>query len=266
MSIKNYFVRAEKLREGIKGIKYAKYLISQNHPNHKNTKIVEIYNTSNNWMGLVAGNAARVNAKKSLHGGRPTKRFGHSFVFSIPSGSPTPSDKQWKEVTAALITTLAHKLKIDKKTLLKHCYVVAHNQKNPHIHIVVGGVINDTTYNQQLSSERTTYALKNQFNHSCYKVLNLNHLEHIPETSGNKRISKIKFEQKLLLKSQGYFKKWIQYTLEDNSAQSKRQMNRLIKSIDTLFQETPETAEEFIKTIEVKIPTIRKAIRRPTHE
>ena len=92
MSIKNYFVRAEKLREGIKGIKYAKYLISQNHPNHKNTKIVEIYNTSNNWMGLVAGNAARVNAKKSLHGGRPTKRFGHSFVFSIPSGSPAGAE------------------------------------------------------------------------------------------------------------------------------------------------------------------------------
>jgi hypothetical protein len=266
MSIKNYFVRAEKLREGIKGIKYAKYLVSQNHPNHKNTQIVEIYNTSTQWMNLAASNAARVNAKKSLNGGRPTKRFGHSFVFSIPSGSPAPSDKQWKEVTGALITTLAHKLKIDKKILLKHCYVVAHNQKNPHIHIVVGGVINNTTYNQQLSSERTVYALKNEFNHSCYKTLKLNHLEHIPETSGNKRISKIKLEQKLLLKSQGYFKKWVEYTLEENSAQSKRQFNRLVKSLNSLDESNHDTAEEFINTIEHKIPNIRKKLGNPNYE
>jgi len=266
MSIKNYFVRGEKLRDGLIGVKYAKYLTSKNHVNHKHTEIIEIYNSSKSWMKSALLNATEVNAKKALSGGRPTKRFGHSYVFSLPKGTKHPTKEEWERLTGIILTTLSKKLKIDRKALLKHSYVVAHNQDNPHIHVLTGSVIQSKTYNQQLSSERTTYALKKSFNHACLKLWGLNHLKYTPSETGNPRISKLKYEQKLLNKSQKYFKKWIQYTLEDNSTQSNRQMNRLIKSIDMLHQENPEVTEEFIKTIEVKIPTIRKAIRRPTHE
>jgi len=266
MSLKNYFVRGEKLREGLIGVKYAKYLTSQNHVNHKNTEIIEIYNSSNAWMKSALLNATEVNAKKALSGGRPTKRFGHSFVFSLPKGTSHPNKTEWEKLTGIIFTTLAKKLKIDRNTLLKHSYVVAHNQDNPHIHVLTGSVIQSKTYNQQLSSERTAYALKKSFNHACLKIWGLNHLKYTPNETGNLRITKLKHEKKLLDKSHKYFKKWIQYMLEDNSDQSKRQMNRLIKSIDMLHQENPDTAEELIKTIEVKIPTIRKATRRPTHE
>ena len=105
MSLKNYFVRGEKLRDGLLGVKYAKYLTSQNHINHKNTKIIEIYNSSHNWMKSALINAAEVNAKKALSGGRPTKRFGHSFVFSLPKGTKHPSKKEWERLTGIIITT-----------------------------------------------------------------------------------------------------------------------------------------------------------------
>jgi hypothetical protein len=266
MTIKNYFVRGTKLNQGVKGVKYAKYLISENHVNHKNTKIVEIFNSSHNWMNSALLNAAKINTKKSIYGGRPTKRFGHSFVFSLPKGTSHPNKTEWKKLTGIILATLAKKLNVDRDILLKNSYIVAHNQENPHIHILVGSVLQSKTYNQQLCSERTVYALKNSFNYACLKVLGLNHLEYIPTEIGNPRISKLKYEKKLLINSQKYFKKWIQYTFEENTTQSKRQMNRLIKSIDMLYQETPVIAEELIKTIELKIPNIRKAIRRPTHE
>jgi hypothetical protein len=84
--------------------------------------------------------------------------------------------------------------------------------------------------------------------------------------SSNKRISKIKLEQNILKKSQRYFKKWLEYTLEDNSAQSKRQFNRLIKSLNNLDELNPDTAKELINTIELKIPTIRNRLRSPNYE
>jgi hypothetical protein len=266
MSIKNYFVRGEKLGNNVTGVKYANYLTSRNHPNHLQTKIVEIYNSSKKWIELVTMSAAKINAQKSIKGGRPTKRYGHSFACSIPAGSPHPSKDQWKEITANLVNTLSIKLKVDKKVLIKHCYIVAHNQNNPHIHILVGSVINGTTYNQQLSSERTTYALKQAFNYSCYKTLGLNHLDHKPLIKGDKRISRIKYEKKLLTNLQKYFKKWLEASLTGNEKQNKRQFNRIVKSLAELDQSNKELADSFIKDIELHIPTINTKIRGPNYE
>lgn len=234
MSLKNFFVRAEKLREGVAGLRYAKYLISKTHPNHSNTEIVEILNKAESWINLANYSANSNNIYKCKAGGRPTKRFGHSYVFSLPKGAIAPTQSEWKKVTAVLLNDLSEKIGIDKHLLARHSLVVAHNQSNPHIHILVSSVINNRTINQQLSSERTSYALKLAFNKACSLILNLNTADYMPKEKRNTRYSKITFERKLIEKSHKYFQRWIMAISANELSQIKRQENRLLKALEEL--------------------------------
>ncbi len=261
MSIKNFFIRGEKLKDGLAGIRYARYLINIKHPNHTSTKIVELHGYSEDWIESTIKQATEANLEKSIKGGRPTKRYGHSFVLSLPKGTKIPTDDQWKEILNAPLKVLAAKLKIPSKTLMSNCYIVAHNQSNPHIHLLVSSVIEGKTYNQQLSSERTSFAMKRAFTSKCEQTLGLSKLTYKPNIRLAKKLSKLKQEEKLVKQIHNYLGKWINATLEGNTKQFNRQINRIKKALDELN----DINQEAVKTIEIqleeKVPNIKKLLK-----
>lgn len=67
MTIKNWFVRSERVKDKHNGIiKYGKYLIDSKHPNHSNTTaITPIYNNIENFIRSVSNEAVSLDMGNS---------------------------------------------------------------------------------------------------------------------------------------------------------------------------------------------------------
>ena len=245
MSIKNFFARGEKLHSGISGLKYARYLINNSHPNHKNTQIIELWNKSEDWIENTIFSASKHNESKSLgKGGRPTERFGHSYVLSLPKGAKKPTKKEWQEILTGVIKAISTTSKIPPKDILNSSYIVIHNQNNPHAHILISSVINSKTINQQLSSQVTMKRIKAAFDFSCAQTLGLHKEQHIPNINLSRKISKLKHLEKLTNNAENQLRKLLSSISERNEKQYNRQMNRLIKTIQELENEDAKLANE----------------------
>ena len=250
MSIKNFFVRGEKLKHGINGVKHAAYLINKNHPSHSNTKIVEIWNDCDTWMENTIRSVAIHNERKAFgKGGRPTTTLGHSFVFSLPKGSEKPSISQWKLILKSIYSSLSKSCKVNIKNLVDNSYIVLHDQDNPHIHILICGVTENKTINQFLSNKNTMERLKSAFNNSCLSTLKLNNKTYTPNTYHSEKIEKIKYQENLTRNAENQLRKLLSAITNSDLKQYRRQVNRLKITIEKLQIENPEASNNIRKKL-----------------
>lgn len=85
MSIKNWFVRSERLKDKHNGlIRYSKYLISAEHANHKNTdKIIPIYNTIENFIQICSNECINLDLENSQKRAVVLCRAMHRVLFLV---------------------------------------------------------------------------------------------------------------------------------------------------------------------------------------
>lgn len=263
MSLKNIFVRGEKLKDGVRGLRYANYLINENHPNHKKSRIVKIHNHSRQWIENSLHNAIEANQKKIISGGRPTTRFGHSFVFSLPKNQPCPSNEQWKEISKNIIKSLSQSLKLSPREISRNSLIVLHNQSNPHIHLLVSSVISQKTYNQQLSSEVTMKRLKKTFDFSCLKILGFDKTLYKPNTKLTVKLNKQQLLKKEIERAEIQLRKLLIAIDEKDLKQYKRQLNRLKKTSNKIRLSDESISNQIDKKI-MRMKNEKRRNNKPT--
>lgn len=199
MSIKNWFVRSERLKDKHNGlIRYSKYLISVEHANHKNTdRIIPIYNTIENFIQICSNECINLDLGNSQKkGGRPVQSYAQSFVFSLPDTVAKPTPEQWKSITSDVLKELAKKLEIDVKDFKGRVFANVHDQANPHLNLVVSRVINGKAL-KTLDQKGTIGIAKKAFNASTLARCGLDVSVYEPfETNRGPHLAKWQLQQK----------------------------------------------------------------------
>jgi len=145
-SIKNWFVRSERVKDKHNGIiKYGKYLVDANHPNHtKTSSIVPIFGNMDTFIKRVSNEAISLDISNSQKkGGRPVQSYAQSFVFGLPPSVKKPTPEEWKEITTDIIKEIAKKLEINPTELNGKVFANVHDQDNPHLNLVIPRIINN---------------------------------------------------------------------------------------------------------------------------
>jgi len=140
MTIKNWFVRSERIKDKHGGlIKYGKYLVNMEHANHKNTEsIIHVYGNIENFIRTCSNEAVSLDLENSQKkGGRPVQSYAQSFVFSLPPSVVKPTPDEWKSITSDILKELAKKLDIDINDFKGRVFANVHDQDNPHLNLVV---------------------------------------------------------------------------------------------------------------------------------
>lgn len=207
--LKNFIVVTSRLKEKGDGFaKYSNYLLSQNAKSHKETKIVPISKHGDNIKDFIISNLTNCMEFDFLNtkGGRKIESYGQSFVFSLPNGTPEPSKEQWNEIRRTLLLAMfkGHSIedkndKINKtgkkkrialsdadiKKLCGDCLVVAHNQKNPHLNIIIPRIFKkndgELVRLDQIEKIGFLYSAKKAFNTAVLKHLALDFKKYEPE-------------------------------------------------------------------------------------
>lgn len=199
MSIKNWFVRSERLKDKHNGlIRYSKYLISAEHANHKNTdKIIPVYGNIENFIRTCSNEAVSLDLENSQKkGGRPVQSYAQSFVFSLPDTVAKPTPEQWKSITSDILKELAKKLEIDIKDFKGRVFANVHDQANPHLNLVVSRVINGKAL-KTLDQKGTIGIAKKAFNASTLARCGLDVSGYEPfETNRGPHLAKWQLQQR----------------------------------------------------------------------
>lgn len=166
MTIKNWFVRSERIKDKHGGlIKYGKYLVNMEHANHKNTEsIIPVYGNIENFIRTCSNEAVSLDLENSQKkGGRPVQSYAQSFVFSLPPSVVKPTPEEWKSITSDIIKELAKKLDIDVNDFKGRVFANVHDQDNPHLNLVVSRVVQGKTL-KALDQKGTIGVAKKAFN------------------------------------------------------------------------------------------------------
>ena len=166
MTIKNWFVRSERIKEKHGGlIKYGKYLVNMEHANHKNTEsIIPVYGNIETFIRTCSNEAVSLDLENSQKkGGRPVQSYAQSFVFSLPPSVVKPTIEQWKSITSDILKELAKKLDIDVNDFKGRVFANVHDQDNPHLNLVVSRVVQGKTL-KALDQKGTIGVAKKAFN------------------------------------------------------------------------------------------------------
>ena len=166
MTIKNWFVRSERIKDKHGGlIKYGKYLVSMEHANHKNTEsIIPVYGNIENFIRTCSNEAVSLDLENSQKkGGRPVQSYAQSFVFSLPPSVVKPTQDEWKSITSDILKELAKKLDIDINDFKGRVFANVHDQDNPHLNLVVSRVVQGKTL-KALDQKGTIGVAKKAFN------------------------------------------------------------------------------------------------------
>lgn len=166
MTIKNWFVRSERIKDKHGGlIKYGKYLVNMEHANHKNTEsIIPVYGNIENFIRTCSNEAVSLDLENSQKkGGRPVQSYAQSFVFSLPPSVVKPTPDEWKSITSDILKELAKKLDIDINDFKGRVFANVHDQDNPHLNLVVSRVVQGKTL-KALDQKGTIGVAKKAFN------------------------------------------------------------------------------------------------------
>lgn len=166
MTIKNWFVRSERIKDKHGGlIKYGKYLVNMEHANHKNTEsIIPVYGNIENFIRTCSNEAVSLDLENSQKkGGRPVQSYAQSFVFSLPPSVVKPTQDEWKSITSDILKELAKKLDIDINDFKGRVFANVHDQDNPHLNLVVSRVVQGKTL-KALDQKGTIGVAKKAFN------------------------------------------------------------------------------------------------------
>lgn len=182
MTIKNWFVRSERIKDKHGGlIKYGKYLVNMEHANHKNTEsIIHVYGNIENFIRTCSNEAVSLDLENSQKkGGRPVQSYAQSFVFSLPPSVVKPTPDEWKSITSDILKELAKKLDIDINDFKGRVFANVHDQDNPHLNLVVSRVVQGKTL-KSLDQKGTIGVAKKAFNASTLARCGLDVSEYEP--------------------------------------------------------------------------------------
>lgn len=233
-----------------------RYLQSQAHANHKHTeRIVSIFGCAgtSNRIAL-AGEEFRLNQKiYNRRGGRPLSSYAVEYCLTLPKGyRPTP--QQWQSVIKGCSLALAKLCKLNKSEFAQYrqqIRAVLHQQdqegkkgSGDHVHLIIGKVVGNRIL-KELQQKKATKLIKQAFNHSVLKHVGIDHRSYEPmEAEKGRRLSTWQYQyekanqaleiEKLIVKMQSQFDKWLKAKEEHNDRQQRRQENRLMKTYESL--------------------------------
>lgn len=281
MTIKNWFVRSERIKDKHGGlIKYGKYLVNMEHANHKNTEsIIPVYGNIENFIRTCSNEAVSLDLENSQKkGGRPVQSYAQSFVFSLPPSVVKPTPDEWKSITSDILKELAKKLDIDINDFKGRVFANVHDQDNPHLNLVVSRVVQGKTL-KALDQKGTIGVAKKAFNAaslarcgldvSAYEPLQTNTGPHLAkwqllQKNSEKALEAIELKSKAfdddVVKTKEYGKlsamlnnqivKWIFSIGSGDITNENRQKNRIEKTTEELSKlNMPEEQAELLNSM-----------------
>lgn len=281
MTIKNWFVRSERIKDKHGGlIKYGKYLVNMEHANHKNTEsIIPVYGNIEHFIRTCSNEAVSLDLENSQKkGGRPVQSYAQSFVFSLPPSVVKPTQDEWKSITSDILKELAKKLDIDINDFKGRVFANVHDQDNPHLNLVVSRVVQGKTL-KTLDQKGTIGVAKKAFNAaslarcgldvSAYEPLQTNVGPHLAkwqlqQQDSEKALKEIGLKSKAfdndIAKTKEYGRlsamlnnqivKWIFSIGSGDIANENRQKNRIEKTTEELSElNMPEEQAELLNSM-----------------
>jgi hypothetical protein len=189
--MKNWIVISKPIKEQAKGLaNYLNYLNNPEHPNHKfKTKIIPLFGVADKLYKKIIYSVAErdlVRAKKR-NGGRSVCSFAQSYVFTLPDNLTTnPSKSDWKYISKELLKTIKVFTGVSSEELIQNIFVNIHDQKNPHLNIVVSKIL-DHSVKTELQKKSIISALKKTFNYAVLHRLKISPIDYKPQTKRSKR-------------------------------------------------------------------------------
>lgn len=203
--MKNWTVISKPIKESSKGLaNYLNYLIDVNHKNHKNkTRIIPILGNSEKLYKKIVYSVAERDLirSKKRKGGRTISSYAQSYVFTLPENLPKhPTHEDWKYIAVDLIKTIQKFTNIPFQELKSNIFINLHDQKNPHLNVVVSKVM-DKSVKTELQKKSIVSALKKAFNFSVMKRINLSPNDYQPKTKRSKRFNDFIYKDKKMLEN-----------------------------------------------------------------
>ena len=199
MSIKNWFVRSQRVKDRHNGlIKYGRYLIDHDHPNHKGktSAIIPIHGNIDNFVKLATVEAVALDLSNAKNkGGRPVQSYAQSFTFVLPPRLKKPTDDQWKNIFDDVIAAMGEKLGLKPDELSNRVFANVHDQENPHLNLLIFRVAKGEAL-KTLDQKAIITTAKNAFNKSVLDTCGISVSDYEPlQTNLGKRQEKWQLQQ-----------------------------------------------------------------------
>lgn len=192
MGIKNFTVTTERVKNKQSGlIEYTTYLLSDKVKSHKDTEIITFggLSNANTFLKRTISDTIGLDLNNKK-GGRKVESYAQSFVFSLPKGTEPPTPEQWKQIYQSLYKDLINKETFENFTdedilkLKTNTFITAHNQKNPHLNVLIPRIFEkkDKSVVRLSNIDQKAFLAKSKqaFNNACFKVLKLDHTSFTP--------------------------------------------------------------------------------------
>jgi len=203
--MKNWTVISKPIKEQARGLaNYLNYLINAEHKNHKSkTKIIPVFGVTDKlYQRIIYSVAERdLERSKKRKGGRSISSYAQSYVFTLPENLPKhPSNSDWKYISVELLKTIQAFTGVSSEELKKNIFINIHDQKNPHLNLVVSKVMNKSV-KTELQKKSIVTALKKTFNFAVLATTKLSPDDYVPLKKRSKRYNEYQYQQKKLLDS-----------------------------------------------------------------
>ena len=203
MSLKNFVVTTQRVKSKSDGlIQYVNYLDNEKAPSHKNTKIINFGSASDDFLKNTIINTVNFD-NNNKKGGRKVESLAQSFNFILPPKVENPTVNQWKLIFKDLVLKAKNTLEIEGKTadFAKSCYVNIHDQKNPHLNLLIPRIYDDKRLHA-LDQKNLLIQLKKEFNRSVLQHCNIDFKAYKPDQQNvGKRRKKWQLEQEQSIKA-----------------------------------------------------------------
>jgi len=203
--MKNWTVISKPIKEQARGLaNYLNYLINAEHNNHKSkTKIIPVFGVTDKlYQRIIYSVAERdLERSKKRRGGRSISSYAQSYVFTLPENLPKhPTYSDWRYISVELLKTIQAFTGASSEELKNNIFINIHDQKNPHLNIVVSKVMNKSVQTV-LQKKSIVTALKKTFNFAVLARINLSPDDYKPLKKRSKRYNEYQYQQKTLLDS-----------------------------------------------------------------
>lgn len=203
MSLKNFVVTTQRVKSKSDGlISYVNYLDNEKAPSHKNTKIINFGSASDDFLKNTIINTVNFD-NNNKKGGRKVESLAQSFNFILPPKVENPTENQWKLIFKDLLLKAKNTLEIEGKTadFAKSCYVNIHDQKNPHLNLLIPRIYDDKRIHA-LDQKNLLIQLKKEFNRSVLQHCNIDFKAYKPDQQNvGRRRKKWQLEQEQSIKA-----------------------------------------------------------------
>ena len=203
MSLKNFVVTTQRVKSKSDGlIQYVNYLDNEKAPSHKNTKIINFGSASDDFLKNTIINTVNFD-NNNKKGGRKVESLAQSFNFILPPKVENPTENQWKLIFKDLLLKAKNTLEIEGKTadFAKSCYVNIHDQKNPHLNLLIPRIYDDKRIHA-LDQKNLLIQLKKEFNRSVLQHCNIDFKAYKPDQQNvGRRRKKWQLEQEQSIKA-----------------------------------------------------------------